>query len=321
MDAKRRRTLLRAAGWILAAYLIIRVGSDLAEGLRALRRQPLQPDTRWTAIGLSGAVFLIAHGILVQTWRSVLGCWGERLPFWNAARIWSVSNLARYVPGKIWQIGAMGAMARELNVSPLAASGSALLGTLVNIMTGFVVALVSGGTLLGEASPRLEGPVMIGIALGTTALVFAPIIIPRIAPFASRLLKRPVEATFPARAVVYSMLGNVTAWLVYGAAFQLFVAGVLGNADGGYPRYLAAYTTSYLVGYIFLFAPAGVGFREAAMLDVLQRAEMASYPQAALVTLTSRLWLTLLEVMPALLFWAHHRARRSPTTDPSDVPT
>ena len=97
---------------------------------------------------------------------------------------------------------------------------------------------------------------------------------------------------------------------------------MLGRAGGGYSAYLAAYTISYLVGYIFLFAPAGVGFREAAMLEILQRAGLALAPEAALITLSSRIWLTLLEVTPAIVFWAHHRARRrSSTTDPSDAPT
>lgn len=302
--------------------MIVRVGRDLAEGLGKLRDQPIEPATNWFSVVLSGIVFLLAHAVLVQTWRSVLGCWNERLSFWSAARIWSVSNLARYLPGKIWQIGAMGAMARQLDVSPVAASGSALLGTLVNIVTGFVVALVSGGALVRSVSPEMETPIVVAIAAASIGLLFAPLVIARATPLVARLLKRPVHATLPMRAVVYALVGNVLAWLVYGAAFQLFVAGVLGKAAGGYPTYLAAYTTSYLIGYIFLFAPAGLGFREGAMLEALQRAGLASYPEAALVTLTSRLWLTLLEVMPALLFWAHHRARRrTPTTDHSDVPT
>ena len=314
--------MLRAAGWSLAGFVLVRVGISLAHGLSELRDQPLHSTPRWGLIALSGAVFLLAHAVLVETWRTVLSCWGEQLPFWSAARVWSVSNLARYVPGKIWQIGAMGAMARELHVSPLAASGSALLGTLVNIIAGFVVALVSGRRLLLQRLPaEMQGLTIIAVAAGCAALLLAPLIIPRLAPLAARVMRRPVEATLPTRAVVYSLIGNVVAWLVYGAAFQLFVAGMLGESAGGYPAYLAAYTSSYLIGYIFLFAPAGVGFRETAMLEFLQRAGLATHPQAALVTLTSRIWLTLLEVTPAILFWAHHRMRRVPTTDPSDVPT
>ena len=322
MEAARRKTLLRGAGWILAAYVLARVGTSLAHGLTELRDTPLRSEPRWGWIALSGVIFLLAHTVLVETWRTVLSCWNERLPFWSAARVWSVSNLGRYVPGKIWQIGAMGAMARELDVSPIAASGSALLGTLVNITAGFVVALVSGRALLLQRLPdHLRTLTIVAVIGACIALMLAPVVIPRVAPLVARSLGRTIETTLPARAVIYSLIGNVLAWLIYGAAFQLFVAGVLGSAAGGYVTYLAAYTSSYLIGYIFLFAPAGVGFRETAMLEFLQRAGLATHPEAALITVTSRIWLTLLEVMPAIFFWAHHRMRRSPTTDPSDVPT
>ena len=301
--------------------MLWRVGTSLAKGLAELGQQSLPVQPRWSLIALSGVVFLLAHGVLVATWKTVLSCWDEHLPFWSAARVWSVSNLGRYVPGKIWQIGAMGAMARELKVSAVAASGSALLGTLVNIAAGFLVALVSGRTLLLTRVPSgMRALAVVVVISAGASLVLLPFAIPRLAPIAGRILRRRVEATLPVRAVVYSLVGNVLAWLVYGLAFEIFVAGVLGHASGAYPTYLAAYTSSYLIGYIFLFAPAGVGFRETAMLELLQVAGLAAHPEAALVTVTSRIWLTVLEVVPALIFWTHHRMRRRLTTlDRSDA--
>ena len=302
--------------------MIAKVSLSLGRGLAELRQQPLRGETQWGLIIASGAVFLLAHGVLVVTWRAVLSCWDEHLPFWSAARVWSVSNLGRYIPGKIWQIGAMGAMARDLDVSPIAASGSALLGTLVNIAAGFVVALVSGRTLLLSQVPGSMRVLSVAVILAAAgSLLLLPFILPRMAGVASRVTGRTLQATVPMRAVVYSLIGNVFAWLVYGAAFQLFMSGVLGRSTGGYLTYLAAYTSSYLIGYIFLFAPAGVGFRETAMLELLQLAGLATRPEAALVTVTSRIWLTLLEVVPALLFWTHHRMRRRLTTlDRPDAP-
>ena len=64
---------------------------------------------------------------------------------------------------------------------------------------------------------------------------------------AARLTGRSLQTTLPVRAVVYCLVGNLIAWLVYGAAFQLLVLGILGAATGGYLEYLAAYTISYLV--------------------------------------------------------------------------
>ncbi len=302
--------------------VVVLVGRVLVHDLRALREHPTAVDPHWGTIALSGVAFLAAHSVLVQTWRRVLGCWEARLPFWTAARIWSVSNLGRYLPGKVWQIGAMGAMARDVGVSPIAASGSAMLGTLVNVIAGFVVALVGGRALLQWSSNGHGTLAVAFVVLAAAALLLAPAVLPRLAPWLGRIAGRPVEARLPTRAVLYALTGNIIAWLIYGAAFQLFMVGLLGATAGGYAEYLAAYTISYLVGYLALFAPAGLGAREGAMVTVLVYAGLATRPQAALVALASRVWLTLLEVVPGFLFWALATVRRRPpTSGPSDVPT
>jgi hypothetical protein len=307
---------------VLAAVVVGFVGRLLLHDLRDLRAHPIPIAPDWGTIALSGALFLSAHAILVQTWRSVLGCWDARLPFWTAARIWSVSNLGRYLPGKIWQIGAMGAMARDVGISPVAASGSAILGTLVNLVAGFVVALLGGRALLERSSNGHGTLAIVFVLVAAGALLAAPAVLPWLAPWFGRLAGRPVAARLPTRAVLYALAGNVAAWLVYGAAFRLFMIGLLGAAAGGYAAYLAAYTISYLVGYLALFAPAGLGAREGAMVTVLAYAGLATRPEAALVALASRVWLTLLEVVPGFLFWAYAAVRRRPPTpDPSDVTT
>ena len=316
------RKLFRYVGWLLAAVVVVLVGRHLVSDVSALRSQPLARPPRWGLIMLSGALFLTGHAVLVQTWRSMLACWEARLGFWQAARVWSVSNLARVLPGKIWNIGAMGAMSRELGVSPVAASGSAILSTLVNLLAGFVVAVISGRALLEQTSHGRGALAVLIVVLASLGLLMAPLLLPRIAPVIGHLVGRPVQATLPARAVIYAMVGNLAAWLLYGAAFRLFVSGLLGPTTGGYAEYLAAYTVSYLVGYLFLFAPAGIGVREQTMVTVLTFAGLATSPQAALVALTSRVWLTLLEFAPGIAFWMHAAVnRRPPTRDPSDVPT
>ena len=302
--------------------MVVYVGRSLAHQLAELRAHPLAQSPRWGLIAISGAIFLCGHAVLVLTWRSMLGCWGARLRFLDAARVWSVSNLARYLPGKIWNIGAMGAMSRELGVSPIAASGSAILSTLVNLLAGFVVAAFAGRDLLEQGAHGRGTSVLIVVILGIALLLAAPVLVPRIAPILARIAGRQVDASLPSRAVVYALIGNVVAWLLYGAAFRIFVSGLLGPTTGGYPAYLAAYTISYLLGYLVLFAPAGLGVREGAMVTVLTVAGLTTAPQAALVALTSRVWLTLLEVVPGFTFWLHSAViRRQPSRDPSDVPT
>src|SRR5206468_9966973 len=99
-----------------------------------------------------------------------------------------------------------------------------------------------------------------------------------------------------------SFIGNVIAWLLYGVAFALFARGVLGSSQGTLTAYVAVYALSYLVGYLVLFAPAGAGFREAAMVVLLPAAHLANPTQALVLAITSRLWLTILEITPGALF-------------------
>lgn len=321
LNPTRSRTLARTAGWIAAALVIGFVSVRLGRDLRELRTHPLPRSPRWDLVLLSGSVFLMAHAVLVQTWLSVLSCWDAKLPFWTAARIWSVSNLGKYLPGRVWQIGAMGAMSKEVGVAPLASTGSAILGALVNVLTGFVVVLVGGRSILDQLPGNWGAAAASATVVACLILVLSPWLVPKLAPLIARLTGRPFAATLPVRAVVYSLLGNLIGWLIYGAAFQVFTRGMLGSATGGYTEYLTAYTFSYVVGYVVLFAPAGVGVREITMLSALQLAGLATRPEAALVTVSSRIWLTLLEVTPGFLFWAHYRVRhRSPTTDPPDGP-
>ena len=96
----------------------------------------------------------------------------------------------------------------------------------------------------------------------------------------------------------------------YGLAFMWFVLGVIGAAPGATWQYIAVYTASYVVGYLFLFLPGGIGPREGVMVVLLTGLQLNTPKQALLIAVASRVWLTVLEIVPGLLFLAHDFARR-----------
>jgi hypothetical protein len=124
-------------------------------------------------------------------------------------------------------------------------------------------------------------------------------------------------SALPPRAVGFAAIGNVAAWIIYGVAFQMLARGVLGAAPGPTSSYVAVYTTSYIFGYLVLFAPAGVGFRESAMILMMPAAGLANPGDAAIMAVASRLWLTLLETVPGLLFLALHKLSSAPPNSPT----
>jgi hypothetical protein len=116
--ANTRRNAFVAAQWLFAAAIIY-------SAVRALNGQWRQAGERlesihvgWSWVGLATIIVFLTYALLIETWRRVLMASGETLPFMVAARIWFVSNLGKYVPGKVWSIAAMTVMAREQSVSP-----------------------------------------------------------------------------------------------------------------------------------------------------------------------------------------------------------
>ena len=301
---------LQAAIAILALLYAYRALRDQWSGA-SLQLRSLQPNWIWVAV--SGAVFLTTYAVLVETWREILRAWGSKLRFVRAARIWAISNLGRYIPGKLWQIGAMGVMAQKEGVSGVAASGSAILNVVVNLIAGFGVVAVLGWPLLHlEAIGGLRTSALFLLASLAT-LIAMPLLLPIVLRMLSRIIGRDlVIGAMPRAAVVIALTGNIIAWLLYGVAFALFARGVLGTSEGPLTGYIAVYALSYIVGYLVLFAPAGVGFREAAMIALLPAARLADPAQAAILAVTSRLWLTALEIAPGALFLGLDGLRRRP---------
>jgi uncharacterized membrane protein YbhN (UPF0104 family) len=98
---------------------------------------------------------------------------------------------------------------------------------------------------------------------------------------------------------------------LYGIAFRFYAMGVLGRGGEFEPflAYIAVYTGAYIVGFITPIAPAGLGVREALLAQGLVQFHLMSWPDATIVALTSRLWLTVLEVAPGLVALAASQTR------------
>jgi uncharacterized membrane protein YbhN (UPF0104 family) len=292
----------------LAAIVIVLVARKLIEEWSAVTVAMANARPNWLALAASGVVVLATYALLIETWRVLLRGWKYEIPFLDAARIWTTSNLGKYLPGKVWSITALVVMTREYGVSAAEGATASVLLTLVNTLVGFAVAIVAGASLL-----KLPPIAVVIVAVIAAAVLASPSALPRLGALAGRLFRREIVLR-PLEHRVLLTAGVLTAiaWLMYGVAFWLFTLGVLGDAPGALRNYVAVFAGSYLLGFIAIFSPAGAGVREGAMAVALQRAGFATGP-AFLLVVASRLWLTALEVIPPLIFLAFVRRRRLST--------
>ena len=303
-----RRNVFVAAQWLFAAAIVwfaVRAlrgqWANAGERLAAVRPQ-------WSWIALATVIVFLTYWLLIETWRRIVEASGEKLAPNDAARIWFVSNLGKYVPGKVWSIAAMTVMAKNQRVSPVVAAGSSVLTQLVTVAAGIGVALVAG-------AGTLDRPVVAIVAAGVivAGLIAAPTILPALGRTAGSLTGRQIVLPSMSPKVVWLAMGSgVVAWIAYGIAFQFFVRGVLGSAAGATTSYIAVYAASYIIGFLALFAPGGAVVRESAMVTGMVRLGLTGQADALAVAIASRLWLTVTELLPGMVYMAAgKRALRS----------
>ncbi len=301
-----RERLLRAARWLLALVILAFVARTFVRNWDQLRAQPIA----WTLRPLPalGAILLVwaMYAILIEAWRRMLAGWGDRLGFPVAARIWVLSSLGKYVPGKVWAIAGMALMAREAGVAAWSATASAVILQILAIGTGAVVAAGFGGAAIQAARPEMLGYFALGaVAAGiaVAALVYPPVTRRLLA-----LTGQGAGGTSPgAGPVVLGLMVNLVAWIGYGLALRLVALATLPAGGPGAALAIAAFAASYVAGLVALFVPGGLLVREGVLVAMLQ-APLGLGPATALA-IASRVLLTITELGAAVPFLVHRSGR------------
>lgn len=291
-----RRTGLRILQWVVTVVVTVFIFQRLGvgiEGLRGLDPAVLRPDP----LPFVGASLVLGLGYLGSAllWgRMVEELGGPSLGAFTSLRIYMVSNLGRYVPGKLWQIAGVAILARRVGVSPAISAGAAILGQGVALAGASVV----GALAFAGAQGRVR---WVGLALLAGVLLFlvvtgVPALFRRIVALAYRLVREaPPPGLDSRRTFGIRWLGLYAVnWAVYALAFWGLARSL--RLDIHPLEAAPAFAAAYVLGYAALFAPAGVGIREGFLVAFLQPVVGTG---ALVLALVARVWTTLVEVVPA----------------------
>jgi hypothetical protein len=303
---------MRIVQLIFAILVVTFASIAISKRWDMIRSRVATLDIHWLHLLEASLLVFTAYAVLVETWRRVLAAWDTRLPWWTAARIWFAASLGKYIPGNLWSLAALGVMARETGASSVAAAGSSIIVNVFNLVSGLTLVLLFASRLVPHAAAFAAVA-----ALSVASVLAAPLWLPMMVRLAMKVTKREMRIpVIPASTVWWAMIGTSFAWCLYGEAFHLFAEALLGESavHGSVVLYIAAYTAAYIVGFITLIAPAGIGVREAGIWEGLPLLGLTTYGDAVIVAVISRLWLTILEVIPGLVALAAGHLR--PPTRP-----
>ncbi len=250
-------------------------------GLTEVRALELEAwALNWPLLVASCAVLLFGYFLSAWLWgRIVSGLGGRTMPASEVVPLYMVANLGRYVPGKVWQVAALATLARQRGIPAATATAAAVLLQGIAIASALLVGVGSLWTLADGAAWRWAVPAGV---IGTPE----------------------PPALQPTDALGWLALGLLN-WVVYAGAFWVMVEGL--GLDVAFFATSSAFAAAYVVGYLAIFAPAGVGVREASLLALLSPQLGAG--TAGAVAVIARVWTTGVEVVPAAAFWARHIGR------------
>jgi hypothetical protein len=258
------------------------------------------------------AVFLFAFRVLI--WRRILGSFGHTLPIAPAVRIWSTSELARYLPGAIWQVVGRVYLIRPYGVTGSVCSVTQILELVIFLLANLIVAVACLGYY---GFKHLEGHAWWWLVASALLL---PILLGLLHTKVFYGLANGVLARFGKPRITQRVRGRelpgMLLWNVFGLIWQSLALFVLMheplNLKIDWLWTLAgAYCLAWCAGFLAVWAPGGLGVRELVFIgamkliapDIVQNTAGFAGLVAFLSVLT-RIWATAGEIILASIAYA-----------------
>jgi hypothetical protein len=344
IDPEHHRRLRR--GWEFAKpwlHRAVSLGLTILIVLWILK--PIQqqwPDVSGRILGISPVRFVVASVMFAiflfafraMSWRRIVSAFGHPLPVPAAARIWSISELARYLPGSIWQVVGRVHLIKPYGVSGSISSTAQILEIFVFLLANLMFAVAClmwfGTKLPPDVQPWLYA---LGILIPLLGVVLHPRVFYGVVNRVMRWFGKPT--------IQQRLSGNglmkLLAWCILGLLWQSLAVWVITSDALELPLAKwwlvgGAYAFAWCVGFLAVWAPGGIGVREVAFMTALLvalpphvRANFADEAKLvafiAFVSVLLRLWATAGELLLAgLTLVADYRGALNDPDAPGRVP-
>ncbi|MEO0070774.1 MAG: lysylphosphatidylglycerol synthase domain-containing protein [candidate division WOR-3 bacterium] len=260
---------------------------------------------------LSYIILFLCHFPLgAIAWKLIIAGLGEKISFIRAMSILTVTQLGKYAPGKVWfTLGRM-SFVKQNGVSEAKSLTSVVIETgflLLAAIFLFAIAII----LLPRSVVPKEIYYAFLLAPLTLIITYPPLLNRLLKPLL-KLFHQPVfklNLSYPRLLLILSVY--VLDWFFQGLGCFLLINSFYPLPLARLPILLGGYSISWILGFIILIAPAGLGVREGIYTYILKLV----LPQtiAIISALITRVWMSTAELTMALFFLPVLRHRRSET--------
>ncbi len=244
-------------------------------------------------LAASMLMFWLLQGLLALGWMFILKKLGVNIGFAKALKINSVSQLGKYLPGKVWLMAYKVYRCGKDGIAKRITFTSTIYENVLLITSGM---LLVPFFLLQWQIIQFNRFILPSFGLMLAGLIVVhPAIFGRIANWILLKLKREPIGVIPHYASILLLLGfYLIYWLFVGIAFFLFFNSIHTFAFNDILNITGDVVFSSLAGFLAIFAPAGLGVREGVMALLLSH--YVPMPVAIMLSLAHRIWVTISEL-------------------------
>lgn len=289
----KNNKFLQYLKWVWLAAVVVFVGyyfyKHLPEVLGYLKTINL------AKLFFSILLIAIAKMFLVEMARLSVSTDTWRPSYWRMFSIVTVTQLGKYIPGSIWHFAARVSTYKENDLSNKKTAKAMILENAWLVFS----ALVFGLLLLSLQPPKEILAEKLSLTLSPTLWTILPFIIVALwlaGMFVLDKLFLSEKGEFSLIRLLHLVAVQACAWMAMGSSFYLIFQGA--NSEH-FLQIVGGYAISWMIGYLFIFAPSGIGVREVVLVTLFST--LVPTEQIAAYSIVHRLLFTVVEVILGLI--------------------
>lgn len=254
----------------------------------------------YLALIIAFSLMLSASAFYAYLWKLILDRLGTPLSYRKSYRVFFLSQLGRYLPGKVWGILGLVYLSQKEGVSKVISGASVTLQLLLQVVSGIMVFAVT--LPLWRRMDSMTDLYVLFVFLAVGLVLLHPALVNRGLNLALRITGQ-TEMDLSWR---YSyLLGHLGLWGVFwfvnGVAYYFLIGSIYSSSLPQVPVLAGMFAIAWVAGFVSLVTPSGLGVMEGTLVVLLS----FYFPVhvATIIALWTRLARTLSDLVCAAIAW------------------
>lgn len=257
-------------------------------------------DLDYLDLIIAFSLMLSAAAFYAYLWKVILERLGTPLSYRKSYRIFFLSQLGRYLPGKVWGILGLVYLSQKEGVSKVTSGASVTLQLLLQVVSGLMIFAVT--LPFWRDVDSVTGLYVLFVFFPAGLILLHPVLVNRGLNLALRVTgQAKVELNW---GYTY-LLGQLglwgVFWLVNGVAHYFLIRSIYSSSLPPVPVLAGIFAIAWVAGFLSLVTPSGLGVMEGTLVFLLS----FYFPLhvATIIALWSRLARTVGDLACATIAW------------------